>query len=60
MNPTQATISFHENGVLLCLDAPTDSTLEFGIDTNSWVTGPQFKGLKLIPVGVHFIFYRYV
>ena len=58
MNPSQATAKFLESGVLLCLDAPTDSTLQFGIDTNSWVTGPQFKGIKLIPPGLHYVFYR--
>ena len=30
---------------------------EFGIDWNSWTTDEKFKGVKLIPPGVHFIYY---
>ncbi len=32
---------------------------EVGIDGRSWVVGPLFKGIKMIPVGVHFFYYRY-
>lgn len=60
MDPAVAKELYHQYGVILCLDAPTDQTLEFGIDTNSWVTGPLFKGIKLIPPGIHYAFYRYV
>ena len=31
---------------------------EFGIDWNSWTTDDHFKGIKLIPPGVHYIYYR--
>ena len=48
---------FAEGGVLLLLDVPERT--EFGIDYNSWVVGPKFKGVKMIPPGFHFIFYRY-
>ena len=41
--------------VLLILDAPQG--LEFGFDFNVWTTGPRFKGLKLIPKGLHLYYY---
>ena len=31
---------------------------EFGIDCHAWVTGPNFLGVKMIPPGPHFIYYR--
>ncbi|CAO3657900.1 unnamed protein product [Rhizopus stolonifer] len=31
--------------------------LEFGIDYNAWTIGPLFKGVKLIPPGLHFIYF---
>jgi hypothetical protein len=45
------------NCTLLCLDVP--ETTEFGIDYGSWSIGPKFKGVKLIPPGVHYVYYRY-
>jgi len=45
------------NGANYILDkAPNE--LEFGIDFNVWRTGDKFKGLKMIPPGLHFIYYR--
>jgi len=29
----------------------------FGIDNNSWKIGPKFMGIKLIPMGSHFVYY---
>jgi A1 cistron-splicing factor AAR2 len=46
------------NGTILCLDVPEGT--EFGIDYQSWIIGSQFKGVKLIPPGVHFVYYKYV
>lgn len=34
------------------------SGMEFGIDMMSWSTGEKFKGIKMIPEGLHFIYYR--
>lgn len=39
----------------MLLDVPTGT--EFGIDYNSWNVGPMFKGVKMIPPGLHFVFY---
>ena len=33
---------------------------EFGIDTNTWNVGEKFKGVKMIPPGLHFIYFRLV
>ncbi|KAJ1675837.1 hypothetical protein EV182_000472 [Spiromyces aspiralis] len=46
---------FSKLGILMFLDAP--KKLEFGIDMNTWEIGPLFKGIKLIPPGIHFIHY---
>lgn len=48
---------FESGSILLFLNAPPE--LEFGIDYNSWQTGPRFRGVKLIPPGLHFIYYRF-
>ncbi|XP_049851335.1 protein AAR2 homolog [Schistocerca gregaria] len=39
-------------------DVPVNGYFEIGIDLNSWTAGPMFKGIKLIPPGIHFVFYR--
>ena len=38
------------------LDNPP-AGLDFGVDTFSWTTGPNFKGLSLIPKGLHFFYH---
>jgi len=40
---------------VLCLDVPIG--IEFGIDYQAWVTAKEFKGIKLVPPGVHFIYH---
>lgn len=48
--------ALYENGALfVLLDFPEKS--EFGIDYTSWHTGSLFKGVKMIPPGIHFIYY---
>lgn len=56
MDQETAKVLFKEGAVLLLLDMPEGS--EFGIDYNSWTTGPKFRGVKMIPPGLHFIYYR--
>ena len=41
---------------LLCLGAP--SKLSFGIDMMKWTIADKFKGLKMVPPGIHYITYR--
>ncbi|RCH91253.1 a1-alpha2 repression [Rhizopus azygosporus] len=46
---------FEIGAFILFLDAPPN--LEFGIDYNAWIIGPLFKGVKMIPPGLHFIYF---
>ena len=43
--------------VLLFLDVPEGT--EVGMDYHMWKIGPKFKGVKFIPPGLHFVYYRY-
>lgn len=49
---------FEEGGIFVALDVPPET--DFGIDIKSWTTGDQFKGIKMIPPGFHFIHYSAV
>ncbi|GAQ89890.1 hypothetical protein KFL_005740010 [Klebsormidium nitens] len=42
-------------GTLLLLDVPHGTS--FGIDQQMFVTGPRFKGVKMLPPGPHFVYY---
>jgi len=46
---------FEEGAVLVLLDVPERT--EFGIDYNCWSVGPRFKGIKMIPPGLHLVYY---
>ena len=46
---------FEAGGIFLFLDVPSNT--EFGIDYNCWRTGDKFKGVKMIPPGIHYIYY---
>ncbi|XP_038062741.1 protein AAR2 homolog [Patiria miniata] len=49
---------FEEGATLLFLNVPPGT--EFGIDYNTWNTAENFKGVKMIPPGVHFVYYSAV
>ena len=53
MNPELANRLFESGACFLCLDVPVG--IKFGIDYMTWTTGDKFKGVKLIPPGLHFI-----
>jgi len=55
MEPELASKLYEDGGFLLIEDLPVGT--EFGIDMNSWNTGTKFLGVKMIPAGLHFIFY---
>ncbi|CAG8504582.1 3514_t:CDS:2 [Ambispora leptoticha] len=55
MDQDLAKALFDKGAFLLFLNAPPG--LEFGIDYNSWQIGPKFLGVKLIPPGLHFVYY---
>ncbi len=58
MDPALSRRLFAEGGTLVLFDVPEGT--EIGIDYKSWNTGPKFKGIKMIPPGFHFIYYRWV
>ena len=43
---------------VLCLDVPPG--ISFGIDYMTWTVGDRFRGVKMVPPGVHFIYTRSV
>lgn len=43
-------------GTLIILDMPEKT--EFGMDLETWNVGCKFKGIKMIPPGLHFIYFR--
>jgi len=49
---------FAQGGILVALDVPLGT--EFGIDYHSWSAGPNFRGIKMVPPGLHFIYYSAV
>ena len=55
MDETTAKNLFDAGAMFLFLDVPINT--EFGIDYMSWRTGPNFRGLKMIPPGLHFIYF---
>ena len=58
MDSSTARQLFAQGGILIILDMPENS--DFGIDYNSWTTGPKFQGVKMIPPGVHMVHYAAV
>lgn len=55
MRPEEAKRLFQEGAVFMLLDVPEGT--EFGIDLKSWDVGEKFRGIKMIPPGVHYIYY---
>ncbi|VDK86968.1 unnamed protein product [Litomosoides sigmodontis] len=55
MPPSIANHLYENGAFMIFLNVP--QTTEFGIDYKSWHVGPKFLGLKMIPPGIHFIFF---
>ncbi|XP_059143984.1 protein AAR2 homolog isoform X2 [Physella acuta] len=55
MDQEKAKVLFEHGAVFLLIDFPEG--YEFGIDYTSWNVGPNFRGVKMIPAGTHFIYY---
>lgn len=55
MDPDVARRLFEEGAFLVLLGVPRGT--ELGIDCKSWQVGPRFKGVKMIPPGLHFLHY---
>lgn len=58
MDPELARRLFFEGATVVILNMPKGT--EFGIDYNSWEVGPKFRGVKMIPPGIHFLHYSSV
>ena len=58
MEPEITKRAFQDGAILIALDVPEGT--EFGIDYKSWNVGPLFKGIKMIPPGLHFVSYSSV
>ena len=56
MDQSTAQQLFDVGAMLVLLDVPPET--EIGIDMHSWQTGEKFKGIKMIPPGIHFIYFR--
>ncbi|XP_073310292.1 uncharacterized protein [Primulina huaijiensis] len=55
MDPETALEFVKHGATLLLLDVPQFTLI--GIDTQMFSSGPKFKGIKMIPPGVHFVYY---
>lgn len=58
MNAEEARRLFAEGAVFVLLNVPEET--EFGIDLKSWNVGEKFRGIKMIPEGIHYIHYSAV
>ena len=58
MNGEVAAQLFERGATLILLDLAPGA--EFGVDWKSWHTDVKFKGLKMIPPGTHYVYYRFV
>ena len=58
MDPAVAKKLFKEGAAIVLLDVPPGT--EVGIDMNSWNVGENFMGIKMIPPGIHFVYYSSV
>ena len=55
MGNDEAVRRFKSGACVLVLDFPVE--MEFGIDVRSWTVGPKFKGLKMVPAGIHLLYW---
>ena len=58
MDPETAKQLFDGGATVVFLDVPQNT--EVGIDMNVWRTGDRFKGLKMLPPGLHMLHYSAV
>ena len=58
LDPEMIERLYREGGFYIVKDLPVKT--EFGIDMKSWNTGDKFLGLKMIPAGVHYIYYNVI
>ena len=58
MDQSVAQHLFDVGAMIILLDVPPGT--EIGIDTKSWHSAENFKGIKMIPPGIHYIYFKYV
>ena len=58
MDQETAQTLFENGAFLILLNVPPGT--EIGIDLHSWRTGQEFRGIKMIPSGVHFVYWSSV
>ena len=56
MDQEKAKQLFENGAIFVFLDVPHN--IIFGIDYNCWRTGEKFKGVKMIPPGIHYIYFN--
>lgn len=56
MEQNVAQTLFGQGATLILLDVP--KATDIGIDIKSWHVGDKFKGIKMIPPGIHYVHYR--
>lgn len=54
MDQAEAQRRLREGALILVRDMPVGT--EFGLDYKSWRTGARFRGVKMVPPGLHFIY----
>lgn len=52
-DPELARQLFFEGAAVVVLGVPEGT--EFGIDYSAWAVGPRFRGVKMVPPGLHFV-----
>ncbi len=57
MELERAAALLQQGGLLVVQDLPVGS--EFGLDYQSWTTASRFRGVKMLPPGLHLIYTRY-
>lgn len=53
LDPELARQLFFEGAAVVVLGVPEGT--EFGIDYSTWTAGPRFRGVKMVPPGLHFL-----
>ncbi|KAL6512930.1 hypothetical protein OROHE_019720 [Orobanche hederae] len=55
MDPETALEFVKHGATIILLDVPKYTLI--GVDTQMYSSGPNFKGIKMIPPGIHFVYY---
>ena len=57
LSPADCTALLPHTATLLCVSIPPGT--DFGLDYSNWTLGPRFMGVKLVPPGLHFAWFRF-